>query len=356
MDPVASTFQNWDYLGRYRPSSENNNWFTDILARGFNGVVMPLSGNTNSSLQWLGKQMVADPRFAVATVKTIYKGISGQDALSTPVSRDTGSAEWQAYLAQQITFKNIANQFRDGGLNVKIVFREIVKSLYWRAAKLQPGANSEIHSNMGSARLLTPEMLDRKISAVLGEDWNYSSGRYHYLTENRSDSYRQLYGGIDSDSVINRIEDPNGLMVAVQSRMASEMSCKVVSRDFFKPEPSRLLFPHVSRETTDEAAIRHNIQHLFWNFYGEDLSTDSTEITEMYQLFTAVRSTGLQSIAMDDSWSNKRLSSYCRLRNDPETGDRLDSENYIELDEEYVLRSWQAVLNVMLADYQFLYE
>jgi len=156
--------------------------------------------------------------------------------------------------------------------------------------------------------------------------------------------------------VINRIEEPNGLMVAVQSRMSSEMSCKVVSRDFFKPVPNRLLFPHVSRETTDEAAIRHNIQHLFWNFYGEDLSTDSTEITEMYQLFTTVRSTGLQSIAMDDSWSNKRLSPYCRLRNDPETGEKLDPENYIELDDEYVLRSWQAVLNVMLADYQFLYE
>jgi len=356
MDPVASIFQNWDSLGRYRPSSEYSNWYTDILARGFNGVAMPLSGNSNSSLQWLGKQMAADPRFSLATVKTIYKGLSGQDPLQTPTTKDTDSAEWQAYLAQQVTFKNIAHKFRESGLNLKVVVKEVVKSLYWRAENLQPGANADIHRNMGSARLLTPEMLDRKITAVLGYDWNYSSGRYHWLTERRSDSLRQLYGGIDSDTVINRIEDPNGLMVAVQNRMASEMACKVVSRDFFKPTAARLVFRHVTSASTNEAAIRNNLRYLFWSFYGQELSNDNTEITAMLQLFNTVREEGLQSIVIDNSWENNRLSSPCRLRNNPETGDPLSSENYIELDEEYILRSWQAVLTVMLADYQFLYE
>ncbi|MBV1872455.1 MAG: DUF1588 domain-containing protein [Gammaproteobacteria bacterium] len=356
MDPVASIFQNWDYLGRYRPSSENDNWYTDILARGFNGVSMPLSGNTNSSLQWLGQEISRDPRFAVATVKTIYKGISGQDPLIRPVTTDTSSAQWQAYLAQQVTFNQISHEFRESNQNVKVAFLGVIKSLYWRATALAPGSNADIHNNMGSARLLTPEMLDRKIGAVLGYDWVYSSASYHWLTAARSDSYRQLYGGIDSNNVINRIEAPNGLMIAVQDRMAAEMACKVVARDFFKPASNRLLFPYVSIDTTDEAAVRSNIQHLFWNFYGEDFATSGTEINEIYQLFTAVRSMGLQSIVVDDSWENNRLSWNCQLRNDPETGESLDSNDRIELDEDYVLRSWQAVLNVMLSDYQFLYE
>ncbi|MBL4606230.1 MAG: hypothetical protein JKY01_00150, partial [Pseudomonadales bacterium] len=170
------------------------------------------------------------------------------------------------------------------------------------------------------------------------------------------DSYRQLYGGIDSDTVINRIESPNGLMVAVQNRMASEMACKVLSRDFFKPAAQRLVFPLVEMTTTSEASIRANMSHLFWTFYGEDVSTNSAEATEMYELFNTIRLEGLQSIVMDGSWSNLRLNSPCRLRSNPDTGDALSADNYIELDKEYLLRSWQAVLTVMLADYQFLYE
>ena len=359
MDPVASTFQNWDGIGRYRPSSEYNNWYTDILARGFSGMVMPLSGNSNSSLQWLGEKIAADPRFAMATVKTIYKGLSGQSPLFEPAEKDFKSAQWQAYLAQQVTFKEIAAKFTAADSNLKLVIKEVIKTIYWRAKGLQSGADAAIHAKTGAARLLTPEMLDRKIIAVTGEAWNYSTGgRFNYLTENRSDSYRQLYGGIDSNNIVKRITDPNGLIVAVQNRMAAEMACKVVSRDFFKPQAQRFLFPYISLEAlpSESHAVKENIRHLHWVFFGEQLSLDSVEVSEVHSLFNSVMNDGLSLIDTDNTWTNQRLRWPCLLRNHPETGDVLAEEDRIEVDTSYSLRAWQSVLNYMLSDYKFLYE
>ena len=70
-------------------------WYRDMRAPGFNGKQAP---NPDNSLQWLARQIVADPRFAEATVKFWWPALMGsevtrppEDAKATPVSRDSCS-------------------------------------------------------------------------------------------------------------------------------------------------------------------------------------------------------------------------------------------------------------------------
>ena len=367
MDPVAATFQNWDEMGRYRPTSVFGDWYTDMLARGFNGEVMPLAGYADASLQWLANQIVADPRFARATVKTAFKALSGQEPLTPPNSEaDPTAPEWQQYLAQQNFFTQLQTVLIDNNWNLKSVLKEIIKSAYWRAETLTLADADLLYSEFGSARLLTPEMLDRKISAVLGQDWVFWSDR-HYLTDPSSNSFRQLYGGIDSDNITQRITEPNGMMVAVQARMASEMGCQVVTRDFFKLRAERSIFPHISIDTSPVdadglpvdsaiAAIKQNMQHLHWTFFGRELEANDPEIDATFTLFEQIREQGVAELAREGTELSSSLPWNCQLYYHPETGDVLPTEQRIRLDEEYLIRAWIGVLNYLLADYRFVYE
>ena len=116
-------------------------------------------------------------------------------------------------------------------------FRDLVKEMvlspYFRANALK-GDPSEIRSveleSLGSARFVTPEMLHSKIQAVTGFPWRAGPFGADYLLN--SNQYRIFFGGIDSDNVTKRITDPNGFMVSVADRMANDLACTSVARDF----------------------------------------------------------------------------------------------------------------------------
>ena len=98
-----------------------------------------------------------------------------------------------------------------GGLNIKVVISEIVASDYFRAVNLAIGESPQQFADTGLAKLLSPELLDRKIQSVTGGyQWQSPSGR----TLLDGSSYRILYGGIDSREVIDRTVAPSGLMAS----------------------------------------------------------------------------------------------------------------------------------------------
>lgn len=350
MDPVASTFQNWDSRGRYRPSRLFDGWYTDMLQRGFNGVEMPLANNVDSSLQWLAQQIVSDPRFARAIVKILYEGLSGQNVL--PESNP-------AYSAQRAFLASVEKVLVENNMQIQAAIKALIKSEWWRADGLADTETEAEYENFGAVRLLTPEMLDRKITATLGRQWT-ASGR-NRLTSTRSDSFRILYGGIDSDSITKRITDPNGLMVAVQKRMASELSCQVVPADFVRAKESRLLFPHVEigqlpSNPAYEQDIKNNIVYLHERLLGETLAVDDAKIQESYQFLSEINFLGLADIAEDNSWQNTNLDWACAARVHPDTGEDLAEADRISADGQYIIRSWMALVNVLLSDPKFLYE
>ena len=368
MDPVASTFQNWDEGGRYRKRRlSHDGWPSDMYYRGLNGKLMPLEQYIDSSLVWLGKELVKDARFARATVKTLFTGLTGQEVLLPP-GDDVPAEDPKrvAYEAQRAHLAEVERALIESGWNLKAAVKAIIKGPFYRAKAVV--GNAEKFALVGGAQLLTPEMLDRKITAVTGYPWKDSWASQTKLDKLNRGGYNALYGGMNSDETTTRLRHPNGLMAAVQKRMASEVACNVLAKDFHKPVAQRLLFPHVETTTVlydengnylpeNEALIRKNLAHLMWQLWGQKPEESAQDIDDAFSLYRSVVDTGRAAIEAEPrNWGLKYLHGACRLTRDPETGEALADEDKIERDDDFALRGWQAVLNYMLADYRFLYE
>lgn len=372
LDPVASIFQNWDYKGRYRPARQSKyGWYSDMESRGFNGESMPLAGNIDSSVQWLAHKIALDPKFPRAVTRIMVNGLTGKEPLRAPVEGEASETEQQAYIAERTLLNEIQATFVAADYDLKVLVEEILLSPYWRASGLSASAAEEAYEATGSSYLLTPEQLDRKIAALLGFEWRGSMDNY-YKDKNRSwasklgNTFHQIYGGIDSDSVITRLRSPNGLMGAMQLRMANELACYSVPHDMWLPEAQRRMFLYVDSELSpyndsgylDEVAlgkIRQNIQYLHDYLLGESLALDSPELQFTEELFMDVINRGRQLILTSGGeWSAVRLHGSCDRTRDL-NGESLDEDQSLRRDDQYVVRAWMAVVAYLLADYRFLY-
>ena len=359
LDPVASSFENWNERGYYRPFAP---WYDDMFQAGFAGVDRPESEEF-TSLQWLASQIQTDPRFNDAMLRIVYSGLVGREPLDPPGDNGT-AAEWDAYEAESVHLDEIKAAFAADNQNLKTLIKEIILSPYWQTDGLQDASFALVHEDTGAARLLAPEQLHRRIEALLGFQWRSYLDRY-YITRNQDGQarlldddnyYQQIYGGIDSFVVTERLTEPNGLMAAVQERMANELACYAVANDFLAPAAERLLFPHVEMDTlpltsTNQNAIRENIRHLHQHLLGETLGSDAGEIETSYQLFISALSNGQAALGSTES---SQLPSLCRRTRDLETGAIL--ANPITQDPDYTLRAWMAVAAYLMSDYRFVYE
>jgi hypothetical protein len=239
-----------------------------------------------------------------------------------------------------------------------MIFKAIVKSPYYRAVSAPPSTSQGLLANVGTGRLLTPEMLNRKIAAVLGYRWRKTydwANNHDWLLED----YDILYGGIDSDSTITRLTTANGIIAAVANRFANEASCAVTAWDFTKPPATRTFFPQVDLSEVPVSAghpvdgsiadIKANIQYLHKYLLDEQLEVTDPEIERTYQLFldtwTELSQSGVQSLAYN-----------CQGQWNPNDGTSLPKSVQITSDPNYTLRSWMAVMTYLLSDYKFLYE
>ena len=384
LDPVASTFQNWSDEGAYRPSrTSRRGWFTDMEPRGFNGKTMPLKGNADSSLQWLAGEIVRDPRFARAMVRIMVRGLTGKEPLRAP-GEDADAVAQRAYLSERAVLGDIQQAFEQDNLNLKTLVREIVLSPYWQAAGLTGNADAALHDTTGATSLLGPEQLHRKLSAITGIEWRGRLDSYHKHIDSDWEArllngrryFQQIYGGINSDSVVKPLLEPNGLMGAVQFRMANEMACYVVPNEFLNQQLGRAnqnhLFPYVTVDTLprDEdgnpdndamGLIRKNIRYLHALLLGEERAFDDPEFTYTEDLFLDVLATGQAEIRdAEKQWEVNRLPSACKRHHDLVTGEDLHvdggPDNSLQEDPTYIIRSWMAVVAYLLADYRFVYE
>ncbi len=438
MDPVAGLFMNWNEKGEYSGKGE---WFGPdyILPPGFNGEALP-DQNRRNALQWFAQRVAQNPRFAQATVKTVFEGLTGQEILDItlggpPDMGGTGGSDGaggtggidgvggmggdpglggmggdpglggvggdpglggvggdpglggvggvgganppppppllpddnanidpsvdpalqRAYNVQQQVLRTIQQRFIESGYNFKVLVREIVLSPYFRAKNASPlSADMEKElSTFGTARLLTPEHLSRKIEATTGVRWRSNPNRKDYLL----DQYRIFYGGIDSDLVTKRVTEPNGVMASLAQRMAYEVACSAVPYDFSKPAHQRLLFPSIEQNTPlSEASdqVREAVRHLHDQLLGEELPGSDEEVAATMVVLMEAYNLGRQGLA-DESVS-EQLAGPCRLNNDRITGADLPDNRRINRDTEYSIRAWMAATSYLLSDYRYLYE
>ncbi|MEZ4460634.1 MAG: DUF1592 domain-containing protein [bacterium] len=200
VDPVAGAFQNWDGNGHFNPM--DNGWYTDMLPPGIEKSKIT-QGESAESLPWLAERSTADPRFVQSAVEHAYRLLTGDAPLTYPLDPSQASyeSEFHAYEVQYEFFKQTGKRFVESNYNFKTLIKEIINSPYYRALDarddISPMRQLELKS-MGTARLLTPEQLNRKIIATTGRAW--VANNRNVLLDNE---FNLLYGGIDSLPIIS---------------------------------------------------------------------------------------------------------------------------------------------------------
>ena len=155
-----------------------------------------------------------------------------------------------------------------------------------------------------------------------------------------------LYGGIDSQSVTERLGEPSGAMGAIQRIMANDLSCKHVVADFALSPDKRRLFPNVEKNMipgvlpVTDRTIRKGIVHLHGRLLDRKDSMDDPEVDQTFQLFASVVQEAKKRKGID-----KRETYHCGRVD----GKRVD-------DPHYTLRAWRAVVTYLLRHQEFLYE
>jgi hypothetical protein len=357
IDPLAGAFMNWNENGHYRPMG---GWFGDMVAPGFEGEeIDPEFYDT--ALQWTMNRVVEDPKFALGVVRFFVQPVTGQAPLSEPT--EIGDTDYLARIraaeAQTWKLQQIADAFVADHYEVRTIIKELVKSEYFRAA----GYDEEIDAqremelaDMGTARLLPPEALQRKLVATTGYAWMKNGAD----ALNATAYYKFFYGGTDSVSVTERLTEMNGVMANIAERMAGEMACTTTGLDFAKPPAERLLFPMVELADVPGMpgaadAIKANIAYLHEHLLAEHVDVGDPEVLRTYEVFMDVWEDGQVGLTAEVEPYPVQLPGPCRATSDPITGPIPEGSQVID-DPTYTARAWMAVVTYLLGDYRYLYE
>ncbi len=405
LDPIAGGFRgfNEQTLTRFDPADK---WHDDMLPPGFNTTQMPPENYGNAAM-WLGAQIPRDPRFGVSIAQVMYRGLIGDEPLGFP--QDKGAADYEdrvrAFNQQNDWFVQVGAQFVAAKFDLRKLVVAIVRSPYFRA-KSGDTTKDGLHAGLGQGRLLTPEMLGRKYRATTGlyffqneaarkDETRARDGflRSDFVEDNE---WRLVYGGIDSADVTKRTDSMSPIMVATSQYAGALVACRATSYDFTKPQAARRLFrnvemntvPFVPRANKDvalvavpdsEPKIRENIAALFFRFLGETVDVNGPEVSRAYSLFVDVWK-DLEETDLKDGQNKGIGSGRCIAENDWDKGAKFepdangnvravfeklrlrpDKAPYeagmrIDRDENFTVRSWQAVVTYLLTDYRFTHE
>ena len=339
IDPVAGLFQDfYNEEGHY--GQRKDGWFEDMFVPGLEGENLPKEEKWRS-LQWLASRTAKDPRFAVAMTEHVWYLLSGRIALRPPqdIEDPLFTPRRRAYSMQRREIAEVAKRFAQANFNLKLVFKDLAKSPFYRADGLKavvehPHRKAELH-DLGVTRLLAPEQLERKIEVLFGTRWGKVEKEM-----------KILYGGINSQSVTERLPEPSGAMGAIQRIMANEVSCLHVTPDFAREPPQRRLFPHIEKDVVpgsnpaNDLKIRKTIVHLRGHLLDRHEPIEHPEVERTFKLFADVVAEAQKRKGID-----KRDTYFCG---------RIDSKR-IE-DPHYTLRGWRTVVTYLLRQPEFLYE
>ena len=372
LDPIAGAFLNYqgidadgdfgqaDYLADYV-------WYQDMRPPGFGSETISFE-DQKRGLPWLAKRVTEDPRFPLAVVYQAFRAFVGQEPMLPPAdpSDPEFNAQFQAYLGQYYALSEIADNFAKSNFNFKQIVKDLVMSPYFRALNASPNAAAEQvekFGEIGTAHLLTPEELDRKIISVFGIPWRGEGGD-QLLNDNR---YRILYGGINSADVTQRIKQPNGVMANIIELMGNEMACRLVAPEFAIPAAERRFFGSIEptfaprdangfEVSSAVAGIKETIRELHYKILGEKLEPNDPEVERTYKLFLDTWDAGYAAVQAGEE--AEELDWECGANRNYLTGAAFDEETAWETrgDALYTKRAWMAVFTYLITDYKFIHE
>ena len=343
---------------------DGDTWYRDMRKPGFEDA---LASSADNSVQWLAERIVADPRFAEATVKFWWPAIMGTDVVAPP--HETDEADYEGRLlaarAQHAEVARLGDLFREGiddgsRYNLKDLLVEIVMSPWFRADSVfdDDPVRAVALRNAGARRLLTPEELAAKTLSLTGVQWGRLAPtherRYnHALTTD----YEVLYGGIGVDGATERARDLTPVMASVSKLHAVRMSCPIVLREFYLlPEDQRRLFAGIDHtdvpvNSAGERAIKEKLVELFDKLLGVDATAASPEIVSAYDFFLSTwkRRSGSSRFLGDN---------LCQWNTDSYYLEDLPQGALSEADlsdPRHIARTWVVMLAALLMDYRYIH-
>ncbi len=342
-------------------------------------------------LAWLADRVTEHPRFAYAVVVPLYEGLIGQKLISAPDSLvdPDFDAKARAFAAQQRELAELVSAFRAGGGRFQPVVKAIVLSRSFRAdtaASVDDGTarTLELMGIGQKSKLMTPELLARRIQLLTGIEWNRVRNPNQPELLATGGQYNVFMGGIDSETVTLRSRDPVAIRAAVARRFGNEFSCVVVPQEFaIVPLTERRLFRNIDLGETPIAAdgtidaavetrVLSQIRRLHTVLWNEE-TLDEDEVQASYDLFlAAIRE--MQAPA-DGSTTPAAIGATCQAVSkyvatddgvrpqfpatgtvDITIGDTAVAHRRVTQDPTFTVRAWMAVLSTIIADPRFIFE
>ena len=377
IDPVATSFSNYSDTANFDYNPEITAAtipHQEMLPPGFG--TERTAGAEAALLPALTKMVTADSRFALSIAQVAYQGIMGRNVLRYPA--DTTDPAFKeklnAWDAQDKFLHSLAEVFKSSGENYKEVIRAIVKSAFFRA-KGKGVTNTQLAGEIGAGRLLSPEILDRKIEAAVGIPWSIGGwGSAGQRPRDFFEKYMILYGGIDSLAVTSRLTTANPLVANISERMANEIACRTVGYEFTQPSDSRTLLKGIERDATpdtSEAQIRATIVSMYERATGVKYAANDPEVDTAFGIFrdsykeisTAANAWYLPWECLG-IWDRKASQVYpCGTMGLPDYDPQcysfdkeLPEAQKIDHDDKYTIGPWMAVVAYIFSDVRFIYE
>ncbi len=331
MEPVAAAYAAFETTERYRPDTE---WLSadQFQLIGYRGKQMP-SQDFAEALPWLGEQIANDPNFLTATVKTIYQGLFGMEKIYRQAGQALTPEQAALFTIQESYFRHWESTLKSNGMSIKALMKAMVMSDWFQADDLLQDNNAR--DLLRTTRLLTPELLDRKISSLvyLAQD--------ERLTELAKFKRMSVpYGGIDDDETTARIHDQNGLMGTIQDHIPTIYACSLVLRDYDQDQKNKIFLVN-DPETRVENEIKENIQNILYMTQGRELERNHDDVEELYQLYLDLTS------PYDGGLATKRKTAGCS--SDLYAGSK-------PFDPNYSIRGYIGLMSVAFKHFTFFYE
>ena len=373
LDPVAGAFQNYGELGFFRDSDftdtlpwsykldpesgyvNGDTWFRDMRTPGMNGKSAPDASN---SLQWLAQQIVADPRFPVATVEFWWPTVMGQAVLKAPEDPQLPNynEELEAFSLQRYEVNKLAGVFVQNQFKLKVLLREMVLSP-WFASGEVVSQNATLFSvaKLGTRRLLTPEELDGKTKSLFGysvmeeEITNILPTTGTFV----SDFVNIALGGIDSYQVKSRAREVSSLSLAAFEQHAAGVACVVADIEAATVDGQRQYLNTVdfSSTPTDSEELRAVLVNLYSRLHGRSVAAESDDVGLLVDLLLEAQSTHV-STGPCHLWDNIV---YAKLADDLDTRGVRQPANTTPVEQANTW-AWRLIFDYMVAHYDYINE
>ena len=331
-----------------------------MRAPGFRGLKAP---DQDASLPWLAQQMVTDPRFALGTVEFWWPAVMGTEVLRAPEDPSLPGYDDQlmAFNLQRQEMGRLASEFSQGGFRLKALLRSMVHSKWFQLSGIpddHPYAAVLLSSGLSVGRLLTPEELEAKTSALLGITVGHLVSDWILPTESSYlSSYGVALGGIDSYQVQKRSRGISALAAVVTSDHSYVAASTVVEVDRETENGHRILLDDVdfTQNPADSELLRSVMVRLYAELHGKRYDIESESVNLAMELL-------LEAFSLPDYDSSRWIGHQTgqeteRLMNlTRERGFLRSDDRYRSPEEFQNTLAWRLVLDYFLSHFDYVHD